>query len=1051
MRSLAFAIVLLAVVLGSGHAVGATATARLPRTPRGQVLADSLRAGQALRVDSLAQVWLGQLRRERRADPAALADAYALSIRARFSSGGFTKPDTRPALDSLYALALRHPGRDSLRYAEALLLHGKGLLAVRQNALAQRQIDEARRLLEARLPERDTDVMDARYLIVQLAVSVADSATALPLLRRLMTLQTRPDGGADSLAIARLIEQMARVHHLTDRSLDALPLLDQAIGIRSRMMGERHSSLAAPLYFLADVERSLRRPAAARLHAEQALAMHLASFGRRSFYVAGDYGLLAAIEQQLGNAEAALALADSSDSIGTAIGQGRNGRMFTSRVRVAALGDLGRFEEAERIDREMIAFHTEQDGRVSQAIVDALVSLGSHALGRGRPRECLALTQQALALGDSVARLGEYVVLSAELDRAFAHAAVGDGRAGIDAADRALALANRTRHPRAFEAATAHAARARALERAGQDADAFAEALVAERLRRANVLAVLAGGSESDALHFSEQRTSALDLAVWLAAHRAGSPDRIDSVWAEVAQTRGMLLEHSAARARLARLSRDPAVGADLRRLQIARERWAHAWTTFGDSTSTALAESVRVAERALARVAPSLRMDSVATAIPWDRLRSSLAPDAAWVAYWRCTEPVLPPADSVMRSRGEGLPADSGEYLAFVLRPGQPARLVSLGRAADIEQRIEDWRATLRTRPGSAKDLAICRRLGDRVRQVIWDPIAPLLKGVSTLNVVPAGALHSVPFSALPLGSGWFMDRGPMIRVLDRESDGVSVRTGSDSRGAVLAFGDPDFEAVGDTVAHPALASYRGERSTCLDLRAVRFERLPASADEIAAVEQAWPERVQSRLGRAASESAFKQDSPNASVLHLATHAFLLGPASCGRVASGARGIGGLAPTSTTSGSTREPATDSRDPLVRAGVALAGANSRELRSGEAEDGILSAQEIASLPLDGVELVVLSGCETGLGTVAASEGVLGLERAFRVAGVRTVVASLWSVEDRSASLWMSRFHAAHASGQSPLAAAHDAMRDVRARGGLLSHPFHWAAFVVSGP
>ena len=88
------------------------------------------------------------------------------------------------------------------------------------------------------------------------------------------------------------------------------------------------------------------------------------------------------------------------------------------------------------------------------------------------------------------------------------------------------------------------------------------------------------------------------------------------------------------------------------------------------------------------------------------------------------------------------------------------------------------------------------------------------------------------------------------------------------------------------------------------------------------------------------------------------------------------------------------------RNPLLLSGLALAGAN-RRATSGDGEDGILTAEEVGALDLGGVEWAVLSACDTGLGEIRAGEGVFGLRRAFQVAGVRTVIMSLWSVQDEA--------------------------------------------------
>src|SRR5262249_46617334 len=92
------------------------------------------------------------------------------------------------------------------------------------------------------------------------------------------------------------------------------------------------------------------------------------------------------------------------------------------------------------------------------------------------------------------------------------------------------------------------------------------------------------------------------------------------------------------------------------------------------------------------------------------------------------------------------------------------------------------------------------------------------------------------------------------------------------------------------------------------------------------------------------------------------------------------------------------------RNPLLLSGVVLAGANRR------AEEGLLTAEEVGGLDLRGCRLAVLSACETGLGGTVGGEGVLGLQRAFHLAGARAVVSSLWQVPDRATQSLMERFY-----------------------------------------
>lgn len=108
------------------------------------------------------------------------------------------------------------------------------------------------------------------------------------------------------------------------------------------------------------------------------------------------------------------------------------------------------------------------------------------------------------------------------------------------------------------------------------------------------------------------------------------------------------------------------------------------------------------------------------------------------------------------------------------------------------------------------------------------------------------------------------------------------------------------------------------------------------------------------------------------------------------------------------------------------------------------EDGILLSEEIASMDLSGTDLVVLSACETGLGDIT-SDGVFGLQRAFKMAGVQTLVMSLWKVDDNATSLMMQTFYEHLLSGMSKREAFNLAQATVREK---YPEPYYWAGFVM---
>jgi CHAT domain-containing protein len=165
---------------------------------------------------------------------------------------------------------------------------------------------------------------------------------------------------------------------------------------------------------------------------------------------------------------------------------------------------------------------------------------------------------------------------------------------------------------------------------------------------------------------------------------------------------------------------------------------------------------------------------------------------------------------------------------------------------------------------------------------------------------------------------------------------------------------------------------------------------------------------------------------------MHLATHGFFL-------------------PDPTTDSGSKNNSKNlyalSNDPLVRSGIVVSGANNAwngtEPPTG-IENGIVTAYEIAQLDLHQTQLVVLSACETALGDLQGTEGVFGLQRALKIAGVKNIIVSLWQVPDKETVELMTAFYTNLLSGKKVREAFYLAQKEMRSK----YAPFFWAAFVL---
>jgi CHAT domain-containing protein len=137
-------------------------------------------------------------------------------------------------------------------------------------------------------------------------------------------------------------------------------------------------------------------------------------------------------------------------------------------------------------------------------------------------------------------------------------------------------------------------------------------------------------------------------------------------------------------------------------------------------------------------------------------------------------------------------------------------------------------------------------------------------------------------------------------------------------------------------------------------------------------------------------------------------------------------------------------------NPLLHSGLALAGANWKNkgfTPPPEAEDGLLTAEDVSGLDLLATELVVLSACETGVGEIHVGEGVFGLRRAFVLAGAKTLVMSLWKVPDEQTRELMEDFYRRILRGEGRAEALRQAQLELKRK---YPDPYYWGAFICQG-
>jgi CHAT domain-containing protein len=662
----------------------------------------------------------------------------------------------------------------------------------------------------------------------------------------------------------------------------------------------------------------------------------------------------------------------------------------------------------------------------------------------------------------------------------------GEGKKGLDLIERALAIREKSHGPNSITMTWVLNDYVEDLWSNGQTTEAIKNAFRSEEIARNHLRQYFTSASGRQALSYDMTKARSLDMILSMGAQGQNEIKGVGGeVWDAFIRSRALVLDEMMMRNRSVSEAADPEVYALFHALTSARKQLSDLvvrgpGTTAPEENYSGLITQARSekeqAEQALAEASIIFRDEMVRKGVGFNEIKTSLTPGFALVSFARYIHYDLPPKDLKDKSVPFRDLLQGQSYLAFILRAQEEEpKIVPLGKAEEIEPLIFDWgqEAARGIRiPGRSEKEAVSayRTAGETLRRKIWDPISIHLGETRHVFVVPDGALHTVNIAALPIESEkYLIESGPMVHYLSAERDLISSGKPPVRGTGLLALGDPAFD---ETSFFAALSSgvkskqsflskvssllpFNGTRSSCGDFKSLKFTPLPEAKKEINEIADIWKRGQGYKgedlklLGDKADEKSFKMAAPGKQILHLATHGFFL-EGNCQSA---------LKHSEKQSESKQEkteelPPTMRENPLLLSGLALAGANHRESSGHEEEDGILTAEEVAALDLSGVDWVILSACDTGVGIIRAGEGVLGLRRAFQIAGAQTLITSLWAVEDESARKWMRTLYEKRFLKEQNIAeSVRDASLEVlqeRRRKNESTHPFYWASFIASG-
>ena len=383
---------------------------------------------------------------------------------------------------------------------------------------------------------------------------------------------------------------------------------------------------------------------------------------------------------------------------------------------------------------------------------------------------------------------------------------------------------------------------------------------------------------------------------------------------------------------------------------------------------------------------------------VDWHEIQENMAPKAVAIEFL-----------VVKNNQGESI------YYANILRKDAAPYCVRLCAEKDLTSIVTPYNTS-------------------QAYNLIWKPFISKLNGITDIYFSPTGILHKIAIEYLPDDTKQLINSYYRMHRLSSTREIVAHKANKDNYKHAVIYGGVDYDYLEQTqVGGDSLNEDIADNDQLRDGMAY----LPQTLVEMTEIDKILKPntKVHTISGKAATEASFKKWSgKDVQIMHLSTHGFYV-------------------PKFRRSNFTKitlNPFNSlDEQSLSRSGLLLAGVNKAvKLKQISGEDGILTAKEIARLDLSGVELVTLSACETALGDLSG-EGVFGLQRGFKKAGARTIIMSLWRVDDTATRLLMTTFYDLLSKGLS----INDAFTQSQHKLMSLDNrkyndPKYWAAFIV---
>jgi len=906
--------------------------------------------------------------------------------------------DEEALYNELLVLVKKVSGEESMDYVSILNNLAFTYVNAGNYLSAEPLFKEALALVKKLKGEENPDYASILSNLASAFQKLGNYSAAEPLFLRSLTI-TEKVLGKEHNDYSNRLNNLAFLYQETGRYTAAEPLFKEALNIRKKVLGEEHPDYARVLNNLAGLYGLMGNYSAAESLWSQVLAIQKKALGEEHPEYANTLSNLAALYNDQGKYEYAEILFKEALRINKMVLGEEHPDYITSLNNLAyAYSYLGKYDDAESLYKEALNIGEKIFGEEHPYYASSLHNLAFIYKIKGNYSAAEPLFLTSLTIIKKV--LGEeHPEYTADLNNlAGLYEGMGD-------------------YKKAFIYCT-------------ESAD------LAFRHMEKNFTAL----SEDEKLKWWQSVEGYFQLEPSILFKNSGSPGgMLSQAFDQQLNLKSYILNDKAKVLQWARKNSDPQMQQLLNEWQNNKAILAKQYSLPVDARISQLDSLDKITneeEKQINQQSAAFRTNQQNLQIDSRQVQQKLKPGEAAIEFIRFYYYHKDWTDSVLYAAFVILPGDSTPHFVPLCEEKQLSGLLDSKSNSSAQYVKQLYRGI-----GIKGRIQTDGKKGDTLYTLIWKPLLPWLNGIKKVSIAPAGLLNRVAFNALPVDSNTYLIDKYQLRqfssIRQIAEQKIPVQPSNNTTDITL-YGGIQFNAADTT------ATSGNETSTTplpdnvkRSIRVGIWNDLPGTLKEVNNIKQLFTtnkKATQIITGANATEESLKQLSGKSpSILHLATHGFSLPDADKKRI--------------TNSTVSENQFTLADNPLLRSGIIMAGAN--RVWNGAVpipgkEDGIVTAYEISNMDLSNTELVVLSACETALGDIKGTEGVFGLQRAFKLAGVQNMLLSLWQVPDAETAELMNLLYANKLNGMTTYEAfnkAQDAMRKKYP-------PYYWAAFVL---